>query len=147
MTAGLFAFPVLAVFSARDLDCRRLPREWLLVYSAAGLCAAAARRGFGSLYVLGDMVPGLFLLFSGALTRQSIGYGDGWLVLAGGLLTGGGAAAETLFLALFLAAVWSIVLLATRRGTGRTRLPFVPFLAAGEGLRLILACLLRQGAG
>ncbi len=143
MTEGLLSFLALAVFSARDLDRRRLPREWLLVYAAAGL-AAAALRGSGSFCMIGDMVPGLFLLFSGALTRQSIGYGDGWLVLAGGLMTGGPAAAETLFLALVLAAVWSVGLLAARRGSGRTRLPFVPFLAAGEGIRLILAGLLQN---
>ncbi len=141
MRAAFAVLPTLAAFAAWDLEKKRLPRCWLLLYAVCGLPAAFLRCGMGPPVWLADMVPGLFVLFLGRLTAQSIGYGDGWTVLACGLWAGGAAAAGTLFLGLVLAGLFGAGLLLMRRGSGKTKLPFIPFLAAGEALRLLLQSL------
>ena len=136
-------FSLLMVHTAYDLDRKRLPRAWLVFHLGTGLWLAFLRCGLTSLSWVAALVPGLFIMTAGALTRGSIGSGDGWVLMAGGLACGGTAAAEELMIALMLCAAVSLILLAAGRATGKTRLPFVPFLALAEVVR---CCLQRWGA-
>ena len=128
-------FSLLMIHSAYDLDRRRLPRAWLAFHLGTGLWLAFMRCGLTSLSWVPALIPGLFILAAGLLTHGSIGSGDGWILMAGGLACGGTAAAEELMIALFLCAGFSLVLLALGRATRRTRLPFAPFLALAELVR------------
>ena len=136
-------FSLLMVHTAYDMDRKRLPRAWLAFHLGTGLWLAFLRCGLTSLSWVAALVPGLFIMTAGALTRGSIGSGDGWVLMAGGLACGGTAAAEELMIALMLCAAVSLILLAAGRATGKTRLPFVPFLALAEVVR---CCLQRWGA-
>ena len=136
--AAAIHFSLLMIHSADDLDRRRLPRAWLAFHLGTGLWLAYLRCGLTSLSWVTSLVPGLFLLAMSLLTHGSIGTGDGWILLAGGLACGGMAAAEELMLALLFCAGFSLILLALGRATRKTRLPFVPFLALAELVRFCL---------
>ena len=77
--------------------------------------------------ILGAAV-GIILIIIGKLTRQSIGYGDGVVFISIGVLIGLGKVAIVLFLSLFLAFIYSIILLALTKAKRKTAFPFVPFI-------------------
>ena len=138
MMAEAIHITFLIYFAACDLDRRRLPGNWLLFHLSAGLLLSLHRPGAAAGGLLCDLLPGLFVMMIGLLTKEAIGYGDGWVLFAGGLAIGGAGAAAELMAGLILSALWSLGLLGSGRGTGKTRLPFVPFLACAELLRLLL---------
>ena len=134
--AAAIHFSLLMIHTAHDLDRKRLPRAWLAFHLGTGLWLAFLRCGLTSLSWVPALIPGLFVMAASLLTRGSIGTGDGWILMAGGLACGGMAVAEELMLALLLCAGVSLVLLAAGKATRRTRLPFAPFLALAELVRL-----------
>ncbi|MBO4288529.1 MAG: hypothetical protein J5865_00320 [Lachnospiraceae bacterium] len=136
--AAAIHFSLLMIHTAYDLDRKRLPRTWLAFHLGTGLWLAFLRCGLTSLSWVTALIPGLFVMAAGLLTRGSIGTGDGWILMAGGLACGGIAAAEELMLALLLCAGFSLILLAAGKATRKTRLPFAPFLALAELVRLAL---------
>ena len=72
----------------------------------------------------------MFLALS-ILSGGAMGAGDGLLLLALGLASDTGEYLGTLLGGIFLAAVWSGVLLVVFRKGRKTEIPFVPFLLFG----------------
>lgn len=68
-------------------------------------------------------LPGIFLLWAGYISKERIGYGDGWLILA----LGAWLSAEELFRLLGLGFLYCVVFGVV---SGKQELPFVPFLTA-----------------
>ena len=60
------------------------------------------------------------------------------MVMIMGLLYGGTGCGEQLMIAVLLTAIAAIVLIVMHRADAKSRLPFVPFLAAGFLVYLIL---------
>lgn len=113
-----------------DLRDRTLPAVFM---AAFGVTAAAVNRIFGILSwpeLLAGLLPGVFLLAAARLSKERIGYGDGVLFLAIGLLCGAGGTVTILFLSLVLLAAAGTVILLARRKSMRTELPFAPFALA-----------------
>lgn len=67
--------------------------------------------------------PGIVLLFFSYLTKEQIGYGDSWLMLALGMWISAGELAFVFMAGLSLAAVFALLL-------GEREIPLVPFLTA-----------------
>lgn len=82
------------------------------------------------LFLAKGVLPGVFLILLGAVTRQAIGYGDGLLLLACGLCLGGEMAGILLLTGLFLLFPVSLSLLLCGKAQRKTQLPFAPFLLA-----------------
>ncbi|WP_026507982.1 hypothetical protein [Butyrivibrio sp. MC2013] len=80
-----------------------------------------------------ELLPGLAILFVAFVTGQKIGYGDGWMILFCGPVFGLMNVALGSCAGFFLAGAFSAVLLLLRKAGRNTRLPFLPFLAAGMG--------------
>lgn len=70
-----------------------------------------------------ELLPGLLLLLFSRLSKEQIGYGDSWLVLALGMWMELWALLRMLFLGIFLGSVWTVL----RR---KREQPLVPFLTA-----------------
>lgn len=113
-----------------DLKSKRIP---IVAILGTGICSIV----YGLLVemtvtqMLLGCIPGLVSLILSFVTKEKIGKGDGFLLLALGV---GCGLEQTLALwgtALFIAAVISIVLLVMKKATRRTELPFVPFLLGG----------------
>lgn len=77
------------------------------------------------------LIPGALLMLLALLSRQSIGYGDGLIVMAIGMTFGIGKLAVGIAIALFTSGIMSIFLITIRRAKRNEIFPFVPFIMAG----------------
>jgi leader peptidase (prepilin peptidase) / N-methyltransferase len=139
LVMGVLVIAVVLLF-ATDLDQRLLPDA--VTYPLIGLAVAAALLGWGP-YVNANLdsigfaavaavvAPGALYLLSIPFGQGAIGQGDLKLLVSVGLLAG----PMRLFLGLvtgaILAAVVIVALLALRRITLKTYVPYGPFLIAG----------------
>lgn len=73
---------------------------------------------------------GVFFLAISLLTEEKLGRGDSLYLIALGMLLGFRKMILLSTLALLLSAVFGILLLVSRKGTRKTQLPFLPFLAS-----------------
>jgi leader peptidase (prepilin peptidase)/N-methyltransferase len=146
---ALLALCALAVaLAVVDVRTHRLPDALTLpAYPLLGtLLVAASLVGDGALAALGRAVAGALGAFAGyyllaALGRGALGFGDvklagvlgmvlgwaGWASLAAGVLLG-----------FVFGGMTALLLLAARRVTRRTRVPFGPFMLAGALAALAL---------
>ena len=85
-----------------------------------------------------SLIPGAFLLAISLCTRESIGYGDGWTVLALGILLGLWKCFVVVFAGFLFSAIFSLILLVLRRVNGKSRLPFLPFITMGLGVVMVV---------
>lgn len=127
--------PIMTIWmlyiSIMDIRRRRVPVR-MLVLGGILACAALAYKCRGGVAygdILGGMLPGILLL-AVALATKKAGYGDGIVLLFLGITAGGAKSLMLLGISLFLAAIFSIVLLMTRKAGKNTRIPYLPFLAA-----------------
>jgi leader peptidase (prepilin peptidase)/N-methyltransferase len=134
----LVMLALLVVLSATDLEQRRLPHlalDPLVVLGVAFVfvnpstdLAAAAIGGVGVVAFLGLL---------GLVVRGGVALGDLYLVLPMGLTLGWPAIFAAVFVGAVLSAVTSLALLATRRVSLGSYIPFGPFLVAGYVITLI----------
>ena len=92
---------------------------------------------------MSGLIPGIFLLLVARITDESIGYGDGLVVLLCGWYLG---MVETVFLllvSLAFCAVCSLWLIAVRHVSRGYRIAYLPFLFAADVCLLIV----RGGCG
>lgn len=123
----------LIPMSAMDIRSRQVP-TWMLLLGTAAATAVLAYEGWkGELSVwqiCRAVMPGAVLLVIAGLTGRA-GFADGIVLLLLGLLAGYEICLTASLGGLFLIALCSGVLLALRRVKRDTKMPFVPFLAAG----------------
>lgn len=81
--------------------------------------------------ILIPMGIGVMFLGIGFASREAVGAGDGWVLLALGTVLSTEIYLRMLCVGLFLAAVWSGILLVICRKSRKTEIPLIPFLAAG----------------
>lgn len=81
--------------------------------------------------VLTGIVVYVILLFISVMSKGGLGLGDAKLLALTAVFTGGSYLLQMIFWGLACAFVYSILLLAHKRGNRKTELPFVPFLACG----------------
>lgn len=125
----LMAFLVLNAWN--DIRTRSI---WLR--SAWGFGILGLLYGFGT----GEMIfselwpallPGLAFLAVGKLSRQSVGYGDGIVIMVMGLYVGIRTLAYSLMLSLVCAAMWAIILVIFFKKKKQEQFPFLPFILLG----------------
>ncbi len=81
--------------------------------------------------VFGLLVGALFLLVS-VLSKEAVGKGDAIMIGISGAALGFSAISVILCISFFLLSVISLGLLVIKRLGRKDRIPFFPFLAAGE---------------
>lgn len=79
------------------------------------------------LYLGGALIGGFFMILA-KITRESIGIGDGILLIATGINLGIYANILLIMTGFMLAFVWAIILLCFKNAKRKTMIPFVPFL-------------------
>ena len=126
----------LLVLSFIDLRSGKIPVLPVVLLGVAVLgyqwwCASPV------LEVAAGILPGGAVLLAAWVTKESIGYGDGMVLLVLGLFCGAAKAVAILGMSLMLAAVLSMVLLVLRKAGRKTALPFVPCICAGYLLCLL----------
>lgn len=85
------------------------------------------------------IIPGLLLLAAGWATRGAVGSGDGFVIGVCGLFLGVWANMELLLIALFLAALYSMVLIVFKRVKRNHTIAFIPCVLLGYIIMLAVA--------
>jgi leader peptidase (prepilin peptidase)/N-methyltransferase len=135
----LLLLGLLLVLTATDLEQRRLPHvvlDPLIVLAAVFVPFNPAVDPLMAL--LGAVAAVAFLGTLALVVRGGLAVGDLYLVTPIGLMLGWPVIFTALFVAAFLAAGTSLVLLAVRRVGMRSYIPIGPFLVAGAVLALLL---------
>ena len=83
-----------------------------------------------------SLLPGVFFILLALLSRQSIGYGDGFLLLCMGPSLGASGALAGCIVAIFLSGIVSGALLVLKKAGRKMQIPFVPFMTIGMGVTL-----------
>lgn len=96
-------------------------------------------RNLGSLLLA--FIPGILLLLFSKITKEMIGYGDGFVLLVMGCYLSWRRVTSILFLAFGTAGIAALILLLFFKKKGNYRMPFVPFLF----LAFLLDCGLSAG--
>jgi leader peptidase (prepilin peptidase)/N-methyltransferase len=145
-TLAIFAlwFLVLQLLLATDLDQRLLPDVITLpmipiafVYGIVGLNPFVNGQ-FLFAVIAAIAIPALLFALSIPFGAGAIGLGDIKLLVSVGLLTGLGRAVLGVVAAALLSGVVVIVLLASRRVTLKSYIPFGPFLIIGAFWSVLL---------
>lgn len=114
---GLWILLHLLYLSAEDIRERQVSLTVILELGCSGIVYAAAAGH------VPQPLPGLFLLLFGFLSREQIGYGDGWLMLSLGMWLSLEALLWILFLGIGYGVLYALLF-------GARELPLIPFLAA-----------------
>jgi len=108
------------------------------IFFALGIILSIMQGREDFLYaVAGGAMGGVILLFS-YLSKEQIGYGDGLILIATGVLLGIRMNLFMFLFGLFFAALKGIWLLMTKKAGRKTKMAFVPFLLPGLVLSLML---------
>ena len=125
----VIVFILLAVCSVSDWKRKTIPALLLVVLSFAVAVIALSCDVVSLSLRAGGVFLGLLFLFVSKVTKEAIGYGDSWLILLLGIFIGGKMIMEIVFMASFLAALFSLGYGLLRGWNRKNTLPFVPFLA------------------
>lgn len=127
---GIFGIYVCAL-AIMDIRTRKLHFGFLI----SGFLIAAAgwkyRVDAKAAYVIAGFIAGLICMAISRITEESFGYGDSILVMILGSFLG---IWELLYVMLFasaLAALYSVMMILTKKMNRKSTIPFVPFIASG----------------
>lgn len=131
----VLAIIFIIICTVFDLKKKTIP---VLIIAISGMLS------FGFLFieetdwylVMYSLIPGAVLLMLSLCTKESIGYGDGFIVLILGLLLGITKCVTVVFIGFFVFAIFALFLLLIKKVNGKSKLPYVPFLAIGLGVVL-----------
>lgn len=129
----------LLAASGMDISRRQVSIRLLAVGGVLAAGSVLCRNGgdlAGCCEALAGMVPGALLLAVSFCTGKA-GSGDGAALMILGLMSGSNILPVFGF-SLFLAAMFSILLLVLKRAGRNTRIPYLPFLAAAWLLVLMI---------
>lgn len=103
-----------------------------LAVTAAGIMISLLAGIYPPAEILLVLGGGALLFLVSFISHSSIGYGDCFVIIACGALTGFASELSALFISLIFCAAFSAVILIRRKATRKDTLPFVPFLLAGH---------------
>lgn len=118
LLSGIWVLFFLCILSIEDILERQISMKWVLILGVSGI---------GYLFKMGHypvFFPGILLLLMGYCTKEQIGYGDGFLILA----LGTWASIEVICCMLYIAVILSFIVSICFR---KKEIPFVPFLTIG----------------
>ncbi|HEX3077101.1 MAG TPA: prepilin peptidase [Lachnospiraceae bacterium] len=90
----------------------------------------------------GIVIGGIFLLLS-KLTKEQIGVGDAYIIIAIGLMLGGFSCLEVITYSFFISSIVAIILMIIFRFSRKKTIPFVPFLLLGFICSVVLGGIAR----
>ncbi|MDE6893105.1 MAG: prepilin peptidase [Lachnospiraceae bacterium] len=131
--AGLL---LLGITAAEDIREKKISVRVVCVFACGAVLyhMLSGNNSFGEMAF--GLFPGCLLLMLSALTGESIGYGDGILVLTLGLWTGGWFAFAVTVIGIMLSGIYGTFCLLKRKNDP---IPFVPFLLLGMEVLLFYA--------
>lgn len=131
-------FVFLGLGTYFDIKDRELPVKYLLFFGIVGIGMNIVWK-YQSFQeaLIGGSVGGVFLAI-GWITKEAIGYGDGWGLVILGILKGWKELIPVVFGAFLLSGIYSLWRLIGLKTSRYETMPFYPFLlAASVGVSLL----------
>lgn len=131
---------ILFLFVGICALCDGIKKEIPLVVVWIGLLTGIILRTVGimekenGLALVFSLIPGILFWMISFVTREKVGYGDGWVLLMIGVFAGFLRCFLTLLIGLVLESVILLVLLMLHKIQKDGEVPFVPFLLLGLGV-------------
>lgn len=122
---------VLVAFSIEDAKTRKISVLPILFFIPCLLFAIFGREQMEWTDCMGGILVGLLFCAVSHLKKESIGIGDGVIILLLGVSLGARRVLYILVIAFFLTALAAGVLFLLHKADKKTRLPFIPFLLGG----------------
>lgn len=131
---------LLTIFAAfQDIINMEIPAYVLIASGVISIAFAVYEILTGSA-VVGEvflsLIPGAAMMLLSFLSRQSIGYGDGLMVLALSPAFGLGRICMGLSIAFFISGIAAASLMICKKGGRKQHMPFIPYLAVGLGVMI-----------
>ena len=125
----LLAF--LGLNTVSDIKTKKILVWSAWVFGIFGFVYGFVGNGLSLLQGLMALLPGIIFIAISKITKESMGYGDGIIVLVMGVYISPQKIVGSLMIALIFAAVWSGILLVFFRKKKHDEFPFVPFVLLG----------------
>ncbi|WP_269938208.1 prepilin peptidase [Arthrobacter sp. HY1533] len=146
LAAGLYYVVMAVRLTIVDIKHKLLPNR--IVFPSAGIAGVLLLSaslfmldgGTALRTVLGAVVMWAVYVVLRLISPSSMGYGDVKLAFVLGLylgFIGWSAVFWGTVLAFLFGAVWGLALIVTRKGTGKTQIPFGPFMLAGALVAMV----------
>lgn len=122
----------LCIAAISDLRKKRVAVRWMLVCAILLVPLGAARALQEKNFLISQLmgaVPGVLFLLLGYVTKEAVGYADGWSIVLIGLYLGAGAVLFIMCVSLMASALFAGVLLCLKKAGRKSAFPFLPFLA------------------
>ena len=113
-----------------DIRTKELPLWMSLVLGGSGFVYSVCYKNY-DLEIIIALLPGLFCLFLGYVTRQAVGYGDGILICSLGMIYTWQEVVQICSIAIVFAGLAGLILLVVFQKNRKYEIPFVPFLFLG----------------
>ena len=138
MWVEILLFLFLAVCAVFDGLRKQIPLAvvWLGMLTAICLRLTGIMGEEGVTAALLSLIPGAGFFLLSFLTREKVGYGDGWVLLMIGLFSGFSRFFLILLIGLLLESIVAMVLLLLKKVKRDKEIPFSPFLLLGMGVTL-----------
>lgn len=131
----LILFSILVIISFIDIDLQIIPDRFIVILFVLGFIHAFYQTAYFNahwyVWIIGLFSASLILFILGLIIPDSIGGGDIKLMAAVGLFTGPKLILIALFISALYALILSVFLLAKKKGSMKTAIPFGPFLSLG----------------
>lgn len=125
----LLAF--LGLNTVSDIRSKKILVWSAWVFGLFGLVYGFVGNELSILQGLVALLPGIIFLIISKITKESMGYGDGMIVLVMGIYISIQKLVGSLMIALIFAAAWSMILLVFFKKKKHEEFPFVPFVLLG----------------
>lgn len=130
------AFMFLGMLTLEDIREKRISVKRLAVGALAAMICQFVERQISGASIICSLIPGILLLLLSIMTRESIGKGDGIVVMVLGLWIGGQMTFMIVCLAVWAAGIFATICLIRKK---RESIPFVPCLLMGMEVLLFYA--------
>ena len=121
---------LLVIFTICDMKTRTIWMPLAVLAGSIGILIRMAFPGQNLVHGIFGAAAGLLLLAVSYLSRGGIGRGDCYVLSALGALLGVSGMLEVFVVAVLFAAIWSCILLISRKADRKTKMPFMPFMLA-----------------
>ncbi len=118
----------LMIAAYKDWKTKRISVLFLFVMSVVMLGIRLLIIEESLLSTLGGVAIGVVFFALSKCTKESVGYGDSWLILLLGIFLGGRRVLEVVLIALFFSGMFSIVHCMRRGWNRKQTIPFIPSL-------------------
>lgn len=120
----------LLIAAYKDWKTKRISVLFLFVMSVVMLGIRLLIIEESLLSTLGGVAIGIVFFMFSKCTKESVGYGDSWLILLLGIFLGGKRVLEVVLIAMLFSGVFSIVHCMRHGWDRKQTIPFIPSLAA-----------------